>query len=377
MSAASPAPGFDAPARIMMVTPRFPPYRGGVETHTYEVSRRVAAEPGFEVTVLTTDLAGSLPPSENLEGVQVERVGAYPPWADLYWSPAVHRRVRAERPDLVHVQGYHTLVPPLALLAARRARIPYLVTLHSGGHSSRLRNAIRPIQVRLLRPLLRGAARVIAVSAFEATHFAEAHGLGRDNLTVIPNGADIGGPHATGHRDPDLIMSVGRLERYKGHHRVVEALSYVQRSLPNARLRIVGGGPYEASLRALVARHGLDASVDIVSVPSGEMGRLLGSASVVTLLSEYESQGLAVHEALARGCRVVVDSGSALAEVAGLEQATAVSSGDPPQVIAAALVDQLTRGRVGAAATPDLLTWDDCAAATSALYASVLRARSG
>ncbi len=359
-----------------MVTPRFPPYRGGVETHTYEVSRRIAADRGFAVTVLTTDLEGGLPRSENVDGVQVERVAAYPPWADLYWSPAVPRRVRAERPDLVHIQGYHTLVPPLAMLAARRARIPYLVTLHSGGHSSRVRNAIRPVQVRLLRPLLRGAARVIAVSVFEATHFGEAHGLGRGNLTVIPNGADVSEPYLPGDRDPNLILSVGRLERYKGHHRVVEALPYVQRSIPNARLRIVGGGPYEASLRALVARHGLDASVDIISVPRGEMGRLLGSASVVTLLSEFESQGLAVHEALARGCRVVVDSGSALAEVAGFDQASAVSPADPPQAIAAALVDQLSGGRSADVVIPALPTWDDCAAATTALYASVLRGRS-
>ena len=375
MTPGTAVPDDRAGIRIMMVTPRFPPYRGGVETHTYEVSRRLAAAPGCDVTVVTTDLEGGLPRAETVEGVHVERVAAYPRGADLYWSPAIHRRIMDGQPDLVHVQGYHTLIPPLAMLAARRRRIPYFITLHSGGHSSWLRNALRPVQLRLLRPLLRSAARVIAVSEFEATHFATVYGLGRGNLTVIPNGADVGEPHANGHRDPDLILSVGRLERYKGHHRVIEALPHVRRSLPNARLRIVGSGPYEAPLRALVSRLGLDASVEILSVPRAEMGRVLGGASVVTLLSEYESQGLAVHEALVRGCRVVVDAGSALAEVTRLEQASGVTSDDPPEVIAAALVDMLTRSPIAAATNPSLPTWDDCAAATSVLYADVLRSR--
>jgi glycosyltransferase involved in cell wall biosynthesis len=166
--------------RVLMVAHRFPPHTGGVESHVYELARRVAAEPGFQVEVLTTDLDGTLPPREVVDGVRVSRVAAWPRGTDLYVAPEIYRRVRRSRADLVHCQGYHTFVPPLAMSAAHRARIPYLVTLHSGGHSSRWRSALRPIQARALRRLLAGARRLIAVSRFEDRLFEESLDLPPD-----------------------------------------------------------------------------------------------------------------------------------------------------------------------------------------------------
>ena len=60
------------------------------------------------------------------------------------------------------------------MLAARRARIPYLVTFHTGGHSSGARNRMRNVQWRALGPLLRGAAGAVAVSRFEQRIFQQA-----------------------------------------------------------------------------------------------------------------------------------------------------------------------------------------------------------
>ena len=45
------------------------------------------------------------------------------------------------------------------LLAAQQTRIPYVVTFHSGGPSSTMRNVLRPVQQTLLRPLLSRNAR--------------------------------------------------------------------------------------------------------------------------------------------------------------------------------------------------------------------------
>jgi len=55
-------------------------------------------------------------------------------------------------PDLVHVQSYHTLVAPLAMLRALLLRVPYVVTFHGGGHSLGHRNRARRLQRRFLRP---------------------------------------------------------------------------------------------------------------------------------------------------------------------------------------------------------------------------------
>ena len=53
-----------SPVRVAMVSSRYSPYVGGVESHVHEVAPRIAAK-GLDLTVLTTDLTGELPPLEH------------------------------------------------------------------------------------------------------------------------------------------------------------------------------------------------------------------------------------------------------------------------------------------------------------------------
>ena len=360
--------------RILMVAPQFPPYRGGVETHVYEVGRRLATEPGVTVEVLTTDRNLRLPEVDVVEGMRVRRVRAWPAEADLYWAPSVASEVSRSSADLVHVQGYHTFVPPLAMLAARRKRAPYVLTFHSGGHSSSLRHAVRPIQIRLLRPLLRGARRLVAVSAYEAELFARSYGIEASRIVTIPNGADLppGSDPGPQLRTPGLILSIGRLERYKGHDRVLGAMPHILRTAPHARLEILGSGPQEAELRRSVDRAGLTDAVTIRGLPREQLPPLLRAASAVVLLSEYESHGLAVHEALALGARVVASDSSALAEVRALSQARMVPANADDRAVAEAILTQLEAAPVPPGEAPALPTWDACTAALLRLYRAVL-----
>src|SRR5262245_13775770 len=159
------------PLRILMVTPRYFPDMGGVETHVSEVSRRLA-QAGADVTILTTDRTGRRPPSEQIDGVSIRRVRAWPAQRDYYFAPQIARVIADGAWDIVHCQSYHTLVAPLAMLAAGRANIPYVVTFHGGGHSSRIRTALRGGQWALLRPLLARANRLIAIARFELSLYS-------------------------------------------------------------------------------------------------------------------------------------------------------------------------------------------------------------
>lgn len=151
--------------RILMVTPRYLPYMGGVENHVYQVARRLV-QAGVDITVLTTDPSQQLPMVEQMEGINVRRIAAYPARRDYHFAPALSGLIRRGAWDLVHVQSYHTLVAPLAMWAAWRAGLPYVVTFHGGGHSSALRNRMRGAQQTLLRPLLARAEKLIAVANF-------------------------------------------------------------------------------------------------------------------------------------------------------------------------------------------------------------------
>src|SRR5262245_61421108 len=136
--------------RILMVAPRCYPFMGGIETHIQEVGPRLVAC-GHAVDVLTTDPSGKLAVEEEVRGMRVRRVPAWPKNLDLYVAPAIYTAIRGGAWDLIHFQGYNTFVVPIGLVAAVRGDIPFVLTFHSGGHSSWLRNAVRGTQRALLR----------------------------------------------------------------------------------------------------------------------------------------------------------------------------------------------------------------------------------
>ena len=370
------APTKQSGLRILFVTPRYFPDMGGIETHVYEVARRLESHVQ-SITVLTTDPSGEREPESVVDGVRILRVRAYPKNRDYYFAPDLRQHIRRADYDIVHVQGYHTFVPPLAMWAAGRESIPYVLTFHSGGSSSRLRNVIRPLQIKVQGGLLKEAARLIGVSHFEADQFQRWLGLPPDKFTVVYNGASLPPMPAdfvAPQRDYETILSVARLERYKGHHRLIEAMPDILRQRPNVRLKILGLGPYESGLRALVAQMGLEQVVEITHIPSADrtgMARELLSAQLATLFSEYEAHPVAVMEAVAMGCSILVADTSGLSEVAQMGLAKAIPLDSTAQQLADAICAQL--------ATPhqpnkiNLPTWDSCADQLYGIYQDVVK----
>lgn len=362
--------------RVLMVTPRSPLAQGGVERHVIEVSRRMAAT-GVHVEVLCTDPELRQAKTETRDGVRIRTVRAWPRGRDWYFAPAIWREMGRERWDLVHVQSYHTLVAPLAMLRALTLRVPYVVTFHGGGHSSELRNRSRSAQMRLLRPLLRRATRLVAVARFEVDRYGEALGVPPERFALIPNGTDLSFSDADlAGADPEVptLASIGRLERYKGHHRVLAAFPHVLEREPSARLLIVGKGPYEEELRRQAEELGVAERVEITSVPSddpGGMAKLLGRVSLVVLMSEFETHPLVALEAAAARRRLLVADAGGLSEIAADGFAQGIPLDSSPEQIAAAAIEEL--GQPLPQRSPSLTSWDDCAAALLDLYGSILR----
>jgi glycosyltransferase involved in cell wall biosynthesis len=254
-----------------------------------------------------------------------------------------------------------------------------VLTFHSGGNSSRLRTAVRELQWQLQRPLLRRASALVAVCEYEVDQFARRLGVQPEVIRLIRNGAgplivdEDAVPEVSG---APLICSVGRLERYKGHHRVIAAMPALLELAPDARLAIVGRGPYESQLRELVSRLGVDRAVTFTSFDEtrrGALGALVRSSDVVVLMSEYEANPVAVMEALALGRKVVVADTSGLTELAANGYATAVPLVVRPAELAEVLVSVVS-GPEGSA--PDLPTWDACVDTLLEVYAGVVSVRS-
>jgi glycogen synthase len=370
--------------RLLLVTPRFPPELGGTEIHTAEIASRLAAS-GVSVTVLATDLTGRVDPGDQEsdppweDTIRVIRVRAWPSRRDYYFAPAMYSLITRGEWDVVHIHSYHTLVAPLAMGAAWRAGLPYLLTFHGGGHSSPLRRPLRDLQLKLLRPLLMRADRLIVNSQFEARFYADRLSLQRSEFAVIPNGSDLPRTPATQlpPKDPNLIASVGRLERYKGHHRVLEALPHVLRRRPQTRLWIAGVGPYESQLVKLARRLGVAEHVEIRPIAAGQrhtMASELSRAALIVLLSEFESNCMTVLEAAGLGLSVLVADQTGLAELAQEGLARAIPLESTSDEIAAAILYQLDNPYSPAKA--QIPTWDEVAKRLLRLYDGVLHARS-
>jgi glycosyltransferase involved in cell wall biosynthesis len=354
-----------------MVTARYRPYVGGIELHVEEVARRLASR-GAAVTVLTTDPSKTLPAVEEDQGTMVRRVLAWPARRDYYFAPHIPREIRKGPWDIVHIQGFQTLVAPLAMRSARKARLPYVVTFHAGGHSSRLRTAIRPLQLAVLRPLLAQAARLVALAPFEIDEYSTKLRLPRERFVVIPNGSDLPvAPDAP--RESSLLASIGRLEEYKGHQRVLAALPHIAQERPDARLWIAGSGPYEARLLQLAEELGIASRVEIRAVPPEErarMGTELSRVKVVVSMSQFETQPIAALEALARGCRLVVADSPGLSTLVERGLARAVALESDPEEVARVVLEELDLP--SPTEPPALPTWDDAADALLDLYERVL-----
>ncbi len=361
--------------RILMATPRFYPEMGGVETHVFQVGKRLVAQ-GHSVTVLTTDRSRQQPVDEVFNGIRVHRVPAWPRNSDFYFAPGIYREIMKRPWDILHIQSYHTFVAPFAMLAAIRARKPFVLTFHGGGHSSRLRHSVRILQRFILRPLLARAKKLIAVAHFEIGMFSSELNLPVERFVLIPNGAEL--PPVKRQPAPRsekeaMITSVGRLERYKGHQRVIAALPYILKQKPDARLWIAGSGPYEGELKTLAGELGVQDRVEIRAVaPEAreQFAEELSRSSLFVLFSEYETHPLAALEAISLGCPALVADTSGLRELAenGLAKSLPLTCTD--EQLAEGMIAQLDHPLPQKAVK--LPSWDDCANGLLALYQGIV-----
>jgi glycosyltransferase involved in cell wall biosynthesis len=151
----------------------------------------------------------------------------------------------------------------------------------------------------------------------------------------------------------------------------------LRRQIPDVLVQIVGSGPYADKLKRLARRLAVDDIVEFISVPAGERERLvsiLRGADLVVLLSQYESQGLSVLEALALGRRVLVADRAALGRMETLAGAQVV----PPRSNRADLARMLANAVLRYDNPPTgitLLRWEDVVDRLLEVYAKALNGK--
>ncbi len=218
--------------------------------------------------------------------------------------------IREVRPDLVHTHG--TLS---GRFAAKRCKVPVIYTRHSAF----------PVPAKLRCPPgrwvnrwlnMRYADAIIAVSPAARENLTDA-GVPPEKITVMMNGV---APVA--RRSPeaceaakkewqlepgDFVLGIlARLEPYKGHTDILQALKSLRDKGRQVKLLIAGEGAFEEELRREAARLGLEAAVRFLGFQS-DVAKFL-SVLDLQLNASYgtETSSLSILEGMSMGLPAVV-----------------------------------------------------------------------
>lgn len=224
--------------------------------------------------------------------------------------------VREFDPELIHAH-WATYPSTAAWALGRITRRPFGFTSHA--HDIFVND-------QLLLTKLVDSALAVTISRHNVDWFSRhVSPLARDKLEVVHCGVDL--EHIDWHperRVENLVLGVGRLVEIKGFDTLVEALALIHRDGVAFHCRLVGDGPLEAQLEALVHSHGLQDHVEIMGAQSQEVVRtLLREAAVFALPSQVADDGgrdgipVALMEAMASGCAVVSCRTSGIPELIG------------------------------------------------------------
>jgi len=249
--------------------------------------------------------------------------------------------------------------------APLRSRTPVVVTVHD---LAVLRYPeLLPAWTRLygrtwLKPTLRAAARVIAVSDFTRREVIELAGVSPERVRVVPNATDDAVFTAEGPRaDGDYVLALGTLEPRKNLPRLAEATRRL-----GVELRLVGDSGWG---QVDVDGNGVRW---LGRLPDEEVAALYRGALCFAYPSLYEGFGIPVLEAMRCGAPVVTSAGSAMEEVVG--QAAELVDPLDPDAIADGIRRAIDRGdelRAAGLERARLFSWDLAAHATADVYREV------
>jgi glycosyltransferase involved in cell wall biosynthesis len=236
--------------------------------------------------------------------------------------------------DLAHI--------PHLFSIPRNLPCPYVMTVHDVfEHMYRARdgsNLRRSLHFHLTSRVLKGAARILAVSRYTRSELENLFGIPGARIEVVYNAIDerfLSGHASDQEREVlaeryrvtyPFLLYAGRISPHKNLVRIIEAFSALKAELekeekgfPELKLIIIGDElSKHPDLRRTVIRGGVQNDVRFMGFVPIEMLRVFyDAAKIFVFPSLYEGFGLPPLEAMAHGTPVVTSNTSSLPEVVG------------------------------------------------------------
>lgn len=336
--------------RVLVLTPDFPPARGGIQAL---MGGLVAAMENVSSRVVTLDSPGSREFDASWGGAihRVRSPARLGSARNLPLNAAALVQARSFRPDVL--LSAHIVTSPAAAVLRRTLGVPGALYFHANEVLGK---------PRLAAWAARHADISIAVSSYTEGLLREV-GAPTGSLLRIPPGVDLPERAGAERSARPTVLTVSRLnDSYKGHDVLLEALVAVRERVPDVEWVVLGDGPLRPALQAQAQRAGLGSSTRFLGgVDDAERDAWLDRAHVFAMPSRLPGGGLAGEgfgivflEAGAHGTPVVAGNvGGAVDAVDDGETGLLVDPADPRAVAAAVtslLLDPDRARRMGAAA---------------------------
>jgi glycosyltransferase involved in cell wall biosynthesis len=176
-------------------------------------------------------------------------------------APSFHTRLRERNSDLIH--AHFAEGGPAALSLSRHLRLPLILHLRGGAEllpDHELRRHLFQLPFLVHRKWLwQRSSLFLCVSNFIREKALRA-GFPADKVRVQYTGMDLRSFTITAesdHKDPNMVLYVGRLVPYKGCDYLLRAMQQVQQRHPAAHLVIIGDGTFRAQLELLAGELGV------------------------------------------------------------------------------------------------------------------------
>ena len=275
----------------------------------------------------------------------------------LGMSAPLDRCLRTLRTEIVHahfgVEGIYSYS------SARRMRVPHVTTLH-GSEVSLTRKALlesnKPAVMRYAvnrEKFFRNPLTTFVCVSNHVRRLAVELGVNPERSFVIPTGVDTTRITPTTAPTAPVLVHVARLLPVKGTATLLRAMPTVLKSVPDARLRIIGEGPLRRDLLGLAADLGIDRSVFFLgALPHDETLAEIAAAQILVAPSETtpsgsrEGLGQVVLEAGALGRPVVATDHGGLREAVSDGVSGILVPERSPNELGVALIDLLTDDRL-------------------------------
>lgn len=260
--------------------------------------------------------------------------------------------LQRERPTILLSAGHYT--NEVALWAKRVSGVSTRVVVSEHNQLSKSLQSMGEIRKRLIPWFIRlfypWADGIVAVSHGVADDLANATGIDRKRIEVIYNPAILPeilqkAKEPVEHPwfspgEPPVILGVGKLEAQKDFPNLIRAFSQVRQMRP-ARLMILGWGPDQPQLEALVKDLGLEEDVSLFGYVDNPFP-YMAKASAFALSSAWEGLPTVLIEAMAVGTPVVsTDCPSGAAEILGNGKYGLLTPVGDSKALAEAIVDVL------------------------------------